>query len=95
MAWWTDWWVWAAAAIVLAILEVFVPAYLFLGFAGGAAVVAILFGFGGPLAAWMAGSVPVTLLAFALVSLAAWLVLRKLLGVQRGQITTFDHDIND
>ncbi|MCK0151765.1 hypothetical protein MWU54_17105 [Marivita sp. S6314] len=95
MAWWTEWWIWAAAAIVLAVLEVFVPAYLFLGFAGGAAIIAGLFWFGGPFAAWMAATLPVTLLAFAVVSLAAWLVLRKSLGVQRGQVKTFDHDIND
>ena len=47
MAWWTEWWVWAAAAVVLAVLEVFVPAYLFLGFAGGAAVIALLLGVAG------------------------------------------------
>ena len=95
MAWVSEWWVWAVGAIVLAGLEIFVPAYLFLGFAGGAAVVALLLGVGGPLAAWMAGSMPVTLLIFALVSLVAWVLLRRALGVQRGQVKTFDRDIND
>lgn len=92
---WTAWWIWAAAAIGLAVLEILVPAYLFLGFAGGAAVVALLFGFGGPLSFWMAASLPVTLLVFAVLSLLAWVGLRKVLGVQRGQVKTFDKDIND
>ena len=95
MMFWTVWWVWAAAAIGLAVLELVVTAYLFLGFAGGAAVVAILFGFGGPMAAWMSASLPLTLLIFAVVSLVAWVALRKALGVQRGQVKTFDTDIND
>lgn len=95
MIFWTAWWVWAVAAIGLAVLEIVVPAYLFLGFAGGASVVAILFGFGGPMAAWMAASLPFTLLLFAVVSLLAWVGLRKVLGVQRGQVKTFDTDIND
>jgi hypothetical protein len=29
------------------------------------------------------------------VSLVAWLLLRRFLGVYRGQVKTFDHDIND
>lgn len=95
MIFWTAWWVWAAAAIGLVVLEIVVPAYLFLGFAGGAAVVAVLFGFGGPLAVWMAASLPLTLLIFAVISLLAWVILRKALGVQRGQVKTFDTDIND
>lgn len=92
---WTTWWIWAIAAIGLAVLEIIVPAYLFLGFAGGAAIVALLFGFGGPMAVWMAASLPVTLLIFAVVSLVTWVALRKVLGVQRGQVRTFDTDIND
>lgn len=92
---WTTWWIWAIAAIGLAVLEIIVPAYLFLGFAGGAAIVALLFGFGGPMAVWMAASLPVTLLIFAVVSLVTWIALRKILGVQRGQVRTFDTDIND
>ena len=92
---WGAWWVWAVAAIVLAFLEVIVPAYLFLGFAGGAAVVAVLFLIGGPLAGWMTASLPLALLVFAVVSLLAWVLLRKVLGVQRGQVKTFETDIND
>jgi hypothetical protein len=50
--WWSLWWVWLVAAILLAILEVVAPAQIFLGFAIGAAGVglALLLGIPGPAA---------------------------------------------
>ena len=95
MALWNEWWVWAAAAIALAIGEVLLPGYVLLGFGGGAAVIALLFFVGGPFSGWMAASLPVTLLAFAVFSLVAWLLLRRTLGVRRGQVKYIDRDIND
>lgn len=92
---WALWWVWAAGAVVLAIGEVLLPAFVLLGFALGAAVVALILLVGGPLAVWLSGSLPVLLLVFAVVSLICWLTLRRWLGVYRGQVKTFDHDIND
>jgi membrane protein implicated in regulation of membrane protease activity len=92
---WGDWWVWGVAAIALAVGEVLLPSFVLLGFAVGAGVIALLLLVGGPLAAWLGGSVPVLLLAFALVSLVSWLGLRRWLGVYRGQVKTFDRDIND
>lgn len=91
----TEWWIWAAAAIVLAIGEVLMPAYVLLGFAIGAAAVAVVLIIGGPLAALMVGSAPALILGYAILSLVAWLVLRKVLGVRRGQVKTFDSDINE
>ena len=95
MALWQEWWVWGAAALVLAIREVLLPSFVLLGFAGGAVVVALLMLIGGPFVGWMVGSLPITLLVFAVASLVCWLILRRALGVQRGQVKTFDHDIND
>jgi membrane protein implicated in regulation of membrane protease activity len=92
---WAEWWVWGAAAVVLAIGEVLLPGFVLLGFAVGAAVVALLLLVGGPLAAWLAGNIAVLLLVFAVVSLVAWLVLRRSVGIYRGQVRTFDRDIND
>ncbi|NKX45267.1 NfeD family protein [Roseicyclus persicicus] len=92
---WAEWWVWGAAAVVLAIGEVILPGFVLLGFAAGAAVVALLLLVGGPLAVWLAGSWPLLALVFAVVSLVAWLVLRRWAGVYRGQVRTFDRDIND
>jgi membrane protein implicated in regulation of membrane protease activity len=92
---WALWWVWGAAAVVLAIGEVLLPSFVLLGFALGAAVVALMLLVGGPLAVWLAASWPVLLLVFAVASLISWLVLRRWLGVYRGQVKTFDSDIND
>ncbi|MEM1274329.1 MAG: hypothetical protein AAGF88_10960 [Pseudomonadota bacterium] len=88
---WTDWWVWGVAALVLAVGEVLLPSWVLLGFAIGAGVIAFLLVIGLPIA----GNLYVLLLIFAVVSLAAWLFLRRAMGVQRGQVKTFDHDIND
>ena len=42
MMFWTIWWVWLCAALVLGILEVLVPGFVFLGFAIGALAVSLL-----------------------------------------------------
>ncbi|UWQ80614.1 hypothetical protein K3725_06320 [Leisingera sp. S132] len=86
---WALWWVWGAGALVLAILEVLAPGFVFLGFAIGAAVVALL------LLAGAGITLPPLLLSFAALSLAAWLVMRKLFALPKGQVKTFNHDIND
>lgn len=92
---WQMWWVWGVAALALAILEVLAPGYLFLGFAIGAAATGILLLAGGPFAAWLAASLPLLLLFFALCSLASWIALRRVLGVRKGQVKVWDRDIND
>ncbi|MGP1357040.1 NfeD family protein [Roseicyclus sp.] len=92
---WGAWWVWGAAAVVLAIGEVILPSFVLLGFAIGAAVIALILLVGGPLAVWLAGNLAVLLLVFAVVSLLAWLALRRWVGVYRNQVKTFDRDINE
>lgn len=84
------WWVWLCAAMVLAMLEIAAPAFIFLGFAIGAAVTA-------PIVAVMgtALSLTGTLLIFAVLSLIAWLVLQRVFALKKGQVKTFDGDIND
>ncbi|MBY6054937.1 NfeD family protein [Leisingera daeponensis] len=86
---WALWWVWGAAALALAILEVLVPGFVFLGFAIGAAVVTLL------LLAGASITLPPLLLIFAALSLTAWLVMRRYFALPKGQVKTFDHDIND
>ena len=92
MSIWSLWWVWMVGALVLAILEVLAPAQIFLGFAIGAAGVglALLVGIPG-----LSGSLPALLLIFAVLSLVAWLALRPLMGVRKGQVKHFEHDINE
>lgn len=92
---WNIWWVWLAAGVALAILEVMAPGYILLGFAIGAAVVGVLFGIGGPIGEWLGGSLPLTLLVFAVVSLIAWIGLRQIMGVQKNQTKIWEEDIND
>lgn len=93
--WWSEWWAWGAFAVGLVILEILVPGYLFLGFGIGAALIGASLWIGGPVGAFLAGSVPNLLIGFAVVSLIAWLLLRRFLGVTRAQVKTFDEDIND
>lgn len=86
----TTWWVWLASALVLAILEVLAPGFVFLGFAIGAALIGLMLL--GPAALF---SVPMLLLIFAGLSLVSWLVLKRFFALPKGQVKTFNHDIND
>ena len=88
---WDVWWVWAAGALALGIIEVLVPSWIFLGFAIGAGAVSGLLFVGGP----FTSSLPALLVIFAIISIIAWIALRKLMGVQKNQVKTFEHDIND
>jgi membrane protein implicated in regulation of membrane protease activity len=89
------WWVWVSAGVVLGIIETIVPGFFFLGFSSGAIITGIVLLAGGPFAAWLAGSVAYTFLFFALVSLVAWLALRRIAGVRKGQLKVWDRDINE
>ncbi|MCF6316824.1 MAG: hypothetical protein L3J30_11195 [Marinosulfonomonas sp.] len=85
-----------AGALVLAILEILTPVHIFLGFAIGAFATGSLLYFDGA-AAFFATSLPYTLVFFAAVSLVAWLVMRRVFGLRRGEVKTFskEEDIND
>lgn len=86
------WWVWGIAAMALALLEMLAPAYVFLGFAIGAGLVSLglLLELG-----IMPGNVPGLLILFGVLSGLAWIGLRLGMGVRKGQIRTFRHDINE
>ncbi|MGR3635672.1 MAG: NfeD family protein [Shimia sp.] len=86
----TTWWAWLAAALIMAILEVLAPGFVFLGFAIGAAVMGLML-----LGPAQLMSIPMILLIFAALSLIAWLILRRAFALPSGQVKTFDHDIND
>ena len=86
----TTWWVWLAASLVLAILEVLAPGFVFLGFAVGAAIVGLMLL--GPASLL---TVPVLLLLFAALSLVTWLLLKRFFALPKGQVKTFNHDINE
>ena len=89
---WTSWVFWMIAAVALAILEVFAPSFIFLGFAIGAAVMGLILLISGSA---LSLSVSMTFLVFAVVSLISWIALRQLLGVRSGQVKVIEKDIND
>ena len=91
MALFNEWWVWMVAALVLAILEVIVPGWIFFGFAVGAFFLGsmIWLGIGTGLSlAW-------SLVIFAVLSLIAYVLMRQIFGIRRGQVKIWDRDIND
>lgn len=86
---WSLWWAWIVAGFVLGVIEVLVPGFIFVGFAVGAVLTGALVGLG------VKASLPVLILIFALLSLASWLVVRRLVGRRPGQVKIWDRDIND
>lgn len=86
---WQFWWIWVAGAIGLVILELFLPGYIFLGFAVGAASVGLVLLVATPSLPWL-------VLIFATVSLIAWFAMRRFFASSGGgQVKTFKHDINE
>jgi membrane protein implicated in regulation of membrane protease activity len=88
--WWQEGWVWIVAGIGLGVLEVLAPGYVFLGFAVGAVIVGAGLWIG-----LLGGSPAVLALVFALVSLVAWWVLRRIFGLRKGQVKIWHDDINN
>lgn len=88
VAFWALWWIWAAAALLLAILEVVIPGFMFLGFAIGAAAVALILLL--PVQIGLAALLAI----FAVLSLIAWAVLRRLFRAPDGQVRFIRDDIN-
>lgn len=90
MAMFDLWWVWIVAGFALGVLEVLVPGFIFLGFAIGAVCIGILIGVG-----VLIGGPPAMLMVFAVISVLAWLCLRRFMGVREGQVKIWHKDIND
>ena len=85
---WALWWVWLCAALILAIAEVMIPGFIFLGFAIGAAGVAVILLL--PIKIGLAG----LLVVFGLLSLLAWAVLRRLFRGPGGRVRIVREDVN-
>ena len=83
------WWAWVGFGIVLMLLELMVPSSLFLGFGFGAILTGITLQLGiSMLAQYL-------MLLFAIASLISWVLLRQVFKLPKGNVQTFDHDIND
>ena len=86
---WQAWWIWVAGAVAIGVLELLVPAQVFLGFALGALATGALVGLG------VLASLPLTLAAFGGLSLVAWALLRAVIGRRPGDVRIITRDIND
>ncbi len=86
---WAVWWVWMVAGFALGVLEVLAPGFIFLGFALGAVATGLLVAVG------VTGSFPLLLVIFAVLSLVAWLGLKRFFGRAEGQVKLWDRDVND
>ena len=85
----TIWWVWLCIALGMAILELLVPSFIFLGFAlGGLAMAAIV-------ATVTIGNVPALLALYAILSLIAWIGLKAAFRKQSSGARVVTEDIND
>lgn len=85
------WWIWIVGGMAVLAVTALLPEAILLGFAFGAMITGILLAIGVPLA----NSAPLILVVFATVSLLAWLVLRRVLGIRRGQVKNWTRDINE
>ena len=83
-------WIWIIAALVLAALELALPGWFFLG----AAIAVLLMGLALLLGLWT-GGLPMALVVTAILTGLAWLVLRRIFGAKRGEVTIWDRDFND
>ncbi|MDG1472234.1 NfeD family protein [Pseudosulfitobacter sp. SM2401] len=84
------WWVWLATALGLAVLEVLLPGFIFLGFAIGAVIMT------GIIALFpTAMTAPVAIAVFTGLSLVSWIVLRVMFRKQSSGARRVMHDIND
>ena len=89
MALWQEWWGWMGVGVTLAVAEVLLPGFVLLGFALGAALVGVLV-----LVGVLGGNLATLSLVFAIASLVAWITLRRVVGVRKGQVKIWDRDIN-
>lgn len=87
---WTGGWTWIVIGLVLSVLELFLPGYIFLG----TAIACVLAGLA-LLTGLFAPSLPVLLLVVAVLSGVIWYALRRLVGVRDGQTRIWHRDINE
>ncbi|WP_299843171.1 hypothetical protein [uncultured Paracoccus sp.] len=87
---WDNGWLWLIAALVLALLELLVPAWVFLGLAIAVALMGLVLLIG----LW-SGGLPMALVVTAIFSGVIWYLLRRMAGVRKDQVRVWERDIND
>ena len=87
---WENGWLWLIAALVLALMELLAPAWIFLGIAIAVAIMGLVL-----LLGFWTGGLPMALVVTALLSGVIWVLLRRMAGVRKDQVRVWDRDIND
>lgn len=83
------WWLWIAIALVLGLIELVAPSFIFLGFSLGALATSAFVGLS------EAPSPPVLFAFFAVVSLLSWIGLRFAFRGHSNNAKVITRDIND
>ena len=83
------WWIWLSAALILAAIELIVPASVFLGFALGALAMT------GVVALGLISNTAALLALFSALSLLAWIVLKRVFKSQSSGARIITRDINE
>ena len=90
MTGWANGWLWIIAALVIALIELILPGYVFMGIAGAALVMGLLL-----LSGVWAGGLSGALVVTALLSGVIWFALSRLRGVDRSATRIWRDDINE
>ena len=83
-------WIWLIAALLIGMIEVVLPVWIFLGTAIAVLIMGLIL-----LSGLWVPSLPVALVATGIVSGIVWLILRRAMGVTHGQKKIWRTDIND
>jgi inner membrane protein len=86
---------WFAFGVVLGIVELLVPGFVFLGFAIGAAVVSLVLLLIGPTVFEGVAGIAYLAVVWAVASYAAWTSIRKLPSARAANSRVVDRDINE
>ncbi len=91
--WAMIWWAWLSVSLVLGIIEILAPGFIFLGFALGALAMSVIVGLAPALLDGL--SMPALLALFAALSLLSWIGLKVTFKRQTSTAQTFTDDVND
>lgn len=83
------WWAWLCVALALGVVELLAPGFIFLGFAIGAVIMAVIVAF------VTLSNVNAMLALFAILSLIAWIALKAAFRKQSSGARIVTRDINE
>jgi inner membrane protein len=87
---WASWWAWIVGGFGLAIVELLVPSFIFLGFSIAAFLIGLLVALG-----LLGTNFALMVALYAVFALVAWLGLRQFFGKRHSTVKVWDTDINE